>query len=56
MFCIKGMKQINLNRILKSKSSVARLLGKIHLQGNIPVVTYCLTLKIRNKMLNYKRD
>ena len=48
------MKQTNLNRILKSEVSVARLPRKIQLQENIAVATYNLTPTIRNKILNYK--
>ena len=54
VFCNKGMEQINLNRILKFKGSVACLAGKIQLQENIFVATYRLTPTVRNKILNYK--
>lgn len=48
------MKQINLNRILKSEGSLALLQGKIQLQENVPVAKYRLTSKIRHEVWNYK--
>ena len=48
------MKQINLNRILKSEGSLALLQGKIQLQENVPVTKYRLASKIRHEVWNYK--
>ena len=42
VFYSKRMEQMNLNKILKVKGSVARLAGKIQLQQNILVATYRL--------------
>ena len=54
MFCNRGMEKINVNRILKFKSSIARLPGKIKMQENIHVATSRLIPTIENKILNYK--
>ena len=50
MFCSKRLKQINLNRILKSEGSLALLQGKIQLQENFPVTKYRLAAKIRHEV------
>lgn len=50
MFCSKRLKQINLNRILKSEGSLALLQGKIQLQENVPVTKYRLAAKIRHEV------
>ena len=48
----KGIEQIGLNRILKSKGSITRSSRKKQLQEHIPVAKYRLTPTIRNKILN----
>lgn len=55
--CNKGMKRINLNRILKFEDSFAYLLEKMQLQEHTPVATYRLTPKKKgNKTSNYKES
>ena len=47
MFCNNRMRQINLNRILKFKTSIARLPGEMQLRENIPLATFKLTPTIK---------